>query len=52
MVLAHHVLDALPPLGRETPWRFPQMALTGGGRALKRAVRRLTFPFAFKRRSA
>jgi hypothetical protein len=33
MVLARHVVDALPRVGRENLWRFLQVALTGGGRA-------------------
>jgi hypothetical protein len=33
MVLARHVVDALPRHGRENLWRFLQLALTGGGRA-------------------
>ena len=33
MVLARHVLDAVPRAGRENLWRFLQVALTGGGRA-------------------
>ena len=33
MVLARHVVDAVPRIGRDNLWRFLQMALTGGGRA-------------------
>ena len=33
MVLARHILDAVPAVGRENAWRFLQVALTGGGRA-------------------
>ena len=33
MVLARHVVDALPTAGRDNLWRFLQVALTGGGRA-------------------
>ena len=33
LVLARHVVDALPRMGRDNVWRFLQLALTGGGRA-------------------
>jgi len=33
IVLARHVVDAVPRTGRENVWRFLQLALTGGGRA-------------------
>ncbi len=33
MVLARHVADAVPRIGRENLWRFLQLALTGGGHA-------------------
>ena len=33
VVLARHVVDAVPRMGRENVWRFLQLALTGSGRA-------------------
>ncbi len=33
MVMARHVVDAVPKTGRENLWRFLEMSLTGGGNA-------------------
>ncbi|MGA8258208.1 MAG: methyltransferase domain-containing protein [Nocardioides sp.] len=33
VVMARHLADALPPLGREHLWRFLELACSGGGRA-------------------
>jgi len=33
VVMAHHLLDAMPPRGREHAWRFLALACRGGGRS-------------------